>query len=356
MMMRSFFLPTGYGRPSTYKLGEQPKPTVSNPDEVLIKVHAASLNPIDMRYAEGTMKFIIRDEVFPSKLGYDASGVIEEVGADAAGEGWAVGDEVFVRLPHENRGSLSEYAVTITYYIAKKPRNLSHAEAASLPLVSTTVFQALDQIDGGRAALKDKRVLVTGGMGGAGSVGVQLAKAYGASEVLTTVSTSKMARAKELFDGIVDTFIDYKTTDPATAIQPRSLDFILDTAGGSIAPLFPLLKENHRFISIAAMPSGDSMRAQAPSTAWFVVAALNLNSRFRIDGPAKKANVQYEYHRLKPNGKDLSEVAQLVEEGKVKPVLGDVFEFTEEGCRQAAELVMGNGSRNGGKVVIKIVD
>ncbi|KAK6349415.1 hypothetical protein TWF696_005700 [Orbilia brochopaga] len=355
-MMRSFFLPTGYGRPSTYKLGELPKPAVSNPDDVLIKVHAASLNPIDMRYAEGTMKYILPAQEFPSKLGYDASGVIEEVGADAANGGWKAGDEVFVRLPHEHRGSLSEYALTTSYYIAKKPSNLSHVEAASLPLVSTTVFQALDKIEGGRAALKDKRVLVTGGMGGAGSVGVQLAKAYGAKEVLTTVSASKMARAKQLFDGIVDTFIDYKTTPPATAIEPRSLDFVLDTAGGSVAPLFPLVKTDHRFISIAAMPSGDSLRAQTPSTPWYIVAALNLNARFRTDGPAKSAGVQYEYHRLQPNGKDLGEVSRLVEEGKIKPVLGDVFAFTEEGCRDAAELVMGNGSRNGGKVVIKVVD
>ncbi|KAJ6265057.1 Zeta-crystallin [Drechslerella dactyloides] len=379
-MMRSFFLPTGYGQPSTYKLGELPKPAVSNPDDVLIKVHAASLNPIDMRYAEGTMKWILPAQEFPSKLGYDASGVIEEVGADAAGEGWKAGDEVFVRLPHEHRGSLSEYALTTSYYIARKPSNLSHVEAASLPLVSTTAFQALDKNEGGRAALKDKRVLVTGGsmaaaalalsfiedlfllthffmiVGGAGSIGVQLAKAYGAKEVLTTVSRAKMVRAKELFGGVVDTYIDYKTTDPATAIEARSLDFVLDTAGGNISPLFPLVKENHRFISIAAMPSGDSLKAQSSATPWYIVAVMNLNARFKTDGPAKSAGVEYEYHRLKPNGKDLSEVAQLVEEGKVKPVIGDVFEFTEEGCRNAAELVMGNGSRKGGKVVIKVID
>ncbi|KAF3926101.1 Zeta-crystallin [Dactylellina cionopaga] len=354
--MRSFYLPTGYGQPSTYKLGELPTPTVSKPDHVLIKVHAASLNPIDMRYAEGTMKLLLPTQEFPSKLGYDASGVIDSLGDDAKSQGWNAGDEVFVRLPHEDRGSLSEYALTTAYYIAKKPQGLSHAEAASLPLVSTTAFQAIDRIEGGREGLKDKTVLVTAGMGGAGSIGVQMVKAFGAKEVITTVSGAKLERAKGLFDGIVDRFIDYKAEDPATAIPPRSLDFVLDTAGGSVAPLFPLLKENHRFVSIAAMPSGTDLKDSMPATPWYVVMAMNLNARFKTSGPAKTAGVVYEYHRLSPNGRDLGLVGKMVDEGHVKPVLGDVFSFDEEGCRKAAELVMGNGSKAGGKVVIKIVD
>ncbi|KAK6506618.1 hypothetical protein TWF481_005075 [Arthrobotrys musiformis] len=353
--MRSFFLPTGYGKPSTYKLGQLPKPAVSAPDNVLIKVHAASLNPIDMRYAEGTMKLMFPPQEFPSKIGYDASGVIEEVGETARGEGWNVGDEVFVRLPHEHRGSLSEYALTTSYYVARKPKNISHVEAASLPLVSMTAYQALGRIEGGREGLKDKDVLVTAGMGGAGSIGIQIAKAFGA-QVTTTMSGSKMARAKDMFPGIVDRYIDYKTEDPSQVIKPRSLDFIFDTAGGNVSSLFPLLKENHKMVSIAAMPDGEGMRSHFPGTPWYVSSGLDLYAWWRTSGPAGKKDVGYEYHWLNPNGADLKSVGELVEGGKVKPVVGEVFGFDEEGCRKAAEIVMGRGSANGGKVVIKIVE
>ncbi|EPS35246.1 hypothetical protein H072_11439 [Dactylellina haptotyla CBS 200.50] len=353
--MRSFYLP-GFGKPSTYKLGALPKPTVSQPDHILIKVYAASLNPIDMRYAEGTMKLMMPTQEFPSKLGYDTSGVIEDLGEAAKTDGWKVGDEVFVRLPHEHRGSLSEYALTTTYYIARKPANISHVEAASLPLVSMTAYQAMGRFEGGREALQGKTVLVTAGMGGAGSIGVQLMKAFGAKEVITTISGSKIPRAKELFGNVVDRYIDYKTEDPAKAIEPRSLDFILDTAGGTIYPLFHLLKEQHRFVSIAAIPSGSDMKNMMPDTPWYVSFALNMNSRWKITGPASKENIIYEYHRLSPNGADLSAVAKLVEAGQVKAVVGDVFDFDEAGCIKAAELVQGNGSPKGGKVVIKIAE
>ncbi|EGX42945.1 hypothetical protein AOL_s00215g894 [Orbilia oligospora ATCC 24927] len=353
--MRSFFLPAGYGKPSTYKLGELPKPAVSTPDNVLIKVHAASLNPIDMRYAEGTMKPMLPAQEFPSKIGYDASGVIEQVGDEAKNQGWNVGDEVFVRLPHEHRGSLSEYALTTSSYVARKPKNISHVEAASLPLVSMTAYQALGRIEGGREGLKDKNVLVTAGMGGAGSIGIQIAKAFGA-RVTTTMSGSKMARAKELLPGVVDQYIDYKNEDPAQVIKPRSLDFIFDTAGGNVSSLFPLLKEKHKMISIAAMPNGDGMRSHFPDTPWYVSSGLDLYAWWRTTGPAEKRGVEYDYHWLKPNGEDLAAVGKLVEEGKVKPVVGEVHKFDQAGCRQAAEVVMGRGSSNGGKVVIKIVE
>ncbi|KAK6535054.1 hypothetical protein TWF281_006352 [Arthrobotrys megalospora] len=353
--MRSFFLPTGFGKPSTYTLGDLPKPTVSTPDNILIKVHAASLNPIDMRYAEGTMKLMFPPQEFPSKIGYDASGVIAELGDEAKGKGWKVGDEVFVRLPHENRGSLSEYALTTSFYVARKPKNISHVEAASLPLVSMTAYQALGRIEGGREGLKDKSVLITAGMGGAGSIGIQIAKAFGA-QVTTTMSASKIARAKEILPGVVDRYIDYKTEDPAKAIKPRTLDFIFDTAGGNVSSLFPLLKENHRMISIAAMPNGEGMKSHLPDTPWYVASGLDLYSWWKTSGPAGKNKVEYDYHWLKPNGEDLAAVGKLVEEGKVKPVVGEVHEFNQEGCRKAAEVVMGRGSSNGGKVVIKIVD
>ncbi|KAF3914129.1 Zeta-crystallin [Arthrobotrys entomopaga] len=160
--MRSFYL-TAFGHPSTYTLGILPKPTVTAADQVLIKVHAASLNPIDLRFAEGTLKMMMDTPTWPSKLGYDTSGVIANLGADAKEKGWNVGDEVFVRLPFEDRGSLSEYAVTSVPFIARKPKNVSHVEAASLPLVATTVLQALGRMEGGTKGLEGKRVLVTAG-------------------------------------------------------------------------------------------------------------------------------------------------------------------------------------------------
>lgn len=149
--------------------------------------------------------------------------------------------------------------------------------------------------------------------------------------------------------------IDYKTTPITTAIEPRSLDFIYDTAGVDVTSLFPLLKEDHHVISIAALPSGNDLKSQMPVIPWYVSTPLNLLAKFKLEGPAARAGVHYHYHIMSPNGADLEEIGKLVEQGKIKPVIGDVFDFTEEGCRTACELVTGNGSKNGGKCVIKIV-
>ncbi|KAF3933252.1 Zeta-crystallin [Dactylella cylindrospora] len=353
--MKSFYMPTGFGQPPTYKMGELPKPVISKPDHVLIRVHAASLNPIDLRYTTGSLKMVMERQEFPSKIGYDVSGVLEEVGEEAAGKGWKAGDEIFAVLPHRDRGSLSEYALTTAHYIARKPKNLSHIEAASIPLVGTTAYQAFSKMNGGIEGLKDKTVLVTAGLGGTGSMGVQVAKALGAKEVITTVSTSKLPRAKELFDGVVDNFIDYKVADPATVLKPRSLDFIYDTTGSNIVSLFPLLKENHGLVTIATVPRGDQLKSDMFSAPPYIVTPANLLSRFRWERPARNAGVNYSYCLLVRNGKDLTEIAKFVEEGRVKPVIGEILDFTEEGCRQATEVVLGGGSKHGGKVVVQVV-
>jgi len=193
-------------------------------------------------------------------------------------------------------------------------------------------------------------------VGGAGSIGIQIAKAFGASEVITTMSAGKIERAKEILPGVVDTFIDYKKNDVVKEIQPKSLDFIFDTTGANVVQMFSLLKPGAHFITIATLPTGDALKESVAYMPWYVGTPLNWISKFRFEGPAQRAGINYNYHLLHPNGKDLGEVGKLIQEGRIKPVVGEVFAFTQEDCRKAAAIVQGNGSKNGGKVVIKIVD
>jgi len=353
--MQAFHI-TQYGLPNTWILGSLPKPTVTKPDQVQIRVHAASINPIDIMGAKGAMK-MLRTEPFPYKIGYDVSGVIT-----AAGDGvknFKVGDEVITRLPQEDKGAFSEYVVTTEFYLARKPANLSHEEAACIPLVGLTSYQAFGKAPGGREGIKGKTVFVPAALGGAGSHGIQIAKILGAKEVITSVSTSKLARAQKLFEGKADKIIDYRVSAPAEVIPKGSVDFVYDTTGGTL-DYIPMVKpETGTIISIATTPSGDVMKGSLPSTPFYMVWLLNFLTR-KYYNAAKKADVNYEFLFLAPNGEDLSVLSKWAEEGKLVPLVGEIVDFKGEGALEklrdaAGRQASGAGAKDGGKIVFKIV-
>lgn len=180
------------------QLMTQPMPVVAD-HEVLIKVYAASINPIDNKVLRGDFKALKKLQL-PCGIGRDVSGVIEAVGADV--DHFAVGDEVFSRVGEDYVGTLSEYVVVDAEQVANKSKRLSHSEAASIPLVGLTSYQALIDIAKLQAG---EKVLIHAGSGGIGSMAIQLAKQQGAY-VATTTSSANVSMVEQLGADLV---IDY---------------------------------------------------------------------------------------------------------------------------------------------------
>lgn len=315
-----------YGVPDTYKLSKVAKPTLTDKTDILIKVHAASINPIDTKKAGGAMKALKKDS-FPYVIGYDASGVVEEVAADV--KNFKVGDEVYVRLPEMDRGAWAEYAKTQEKFVALKPKNLSLVDSASVPLATMTALQALHRYNG---SLEGKTVFVPGGLGGTGAAACQLAKnVFKAGKVITTVSTAKVPKIPELLgEGVVDEIIDYTKQDVKTAIPAKSIDFYFDTMGQSMGHL-GLMNKDSTIVSVASVPSGTTMQTafarqtrdgepvpKVPFAIKLFLDATDAVSRFR----AKRAGAAYEFLFLAENAADLEELRGYIEEGKLKPVIG----------------------------------
>ncbi|GAQ11813.1 2-methylene-furan-3-one reductase [Aspergillus lentulus] len=341
-----------YSKPSGYQLSEVPKPEIQDPKDVLIKVHAASINPIDVKKADGILKFLQKD-AFPYKIGYDCAGTVVEIGAGVTR--FKVGDAVYVRLPETTRGSWSEYAKCAEDYIALKPPSLSFESAASIPLAGMTALQALRKYDGD---LTGKTVFVPAGLSGTGLYACQLAKhVFNAGKVITTVSTSKVAKVDELLgEGTVDQIIDYKKEDPKTVIQHGTVDFLFDTAGVAMEYLCLMRPKTSWVVSIATSPSGNQLqdflegRNSVPIYVKFVLNLLDSIRKIR----ARCYGVSYTYMFLHENGKDLDAMREYVEDGKLKTVVGTTVDMSDiQAVRAACEVVYSNQGGLG-KAVIKV--
>ncbi|KAL2785764.1 chaperonin 10-like protein [Aspergillus keveii] len=311
---------TSHTTPSEYQLLEFSRPEIKDPQDVLIKVHAASVNPIDLKKAEGVFKTALKDS-FPYKIGYDAAGTVEQTGTGVTRV--KVGDAVYVRLPESHRGSWSEYAVCPERFIALKPPSLSFEDAAAIPLAASTAFQALKKYHGD---LSGKTVFVPAGLGGTGSFACQLAKnVFHAGRVITTVSTAKVPKVPELLgEGTVDQIIDYKESDPKDVIEHGSIDFLFDTAGLAMEYLCLMRKGSGCIISISTTPSGSQLQDSGvmrlphrPRVPLVPKLALNLMDsvrRFR----ASRYGVSYSYMFLEPSGEDLDKLRGLRRRGKAE--------------------------------------
>ncbi|KAL4769255.1 chaperonin 10-like protein [Aspergillus nidulans var. acristatus] len=347
-----------YSAPSGYQLSELPKPVLQDSNEVIIKVHAASINPIDVKKASGILKMGIKDE-FPYKIGYDCAGTVVEVGSSVSH--LKAGDEVYTRLPEASRGSCSEFVKCPGKYIALKPPSLSFTDAASIPLAAMTALQALRRYDGD---LTGKTVLIPAGLGGTGLFACQLAKhAFEAGKVITTVSTSKIPKVKELLgDDTVDEIIDYIKVDPRDAIQPGTVDFLFDTVANAMEYLSLMRPKTGCIISVSTVPSGDQLQASSlmqlphrPVLPLPIKLALNVMDSVR-KFRARRYGVTYSYMFLESSGKDLDELRDLVESGKLRTVVGTIASLRDIQAVQEACQIVYSGRGGIGKVVIKVVD
>jgi len=299
-----------YGGPEVLTLEEAPTPT-PKAGEVLVKVHAASVNPVDWKIREGHMKAMIPVQ-FPATLGCDFAGVIEAVGPDVTE--WQVGQSVF-GAPAMSNGTYAQYVVAASQTIAEKPRNMDFAQAASLPVAALTAWQGL--FDHGHLQA-GQSVLIHGGAGGVGMFAVQFAKWKGAT-VYATAGKYDKDWVRELG---ADTVIDYKNERFEDSV--KEVDLVLDLIGGETqARSFAVIKPGGALISAAQPPDPDA---------------------------GKDRNIRAEMMRMTPTTAQLKEVADLIDSGKIKTFIGATFPLSE--TKQAQEL-----SQNGhvrGKIVLEI--
>ncbi|KAH6676613.1 putative alcohol dehydrogenase [Halenospora varia] len=344
-----------YGLPTKYEILDLPTPQITKPNQVLIKVHAASVNPVDVAIANGEFNIAVKVPT-PVKIGFDLSGEVAAVGEGV--EDLKVGDEVFGCLPWDDRGSIAQYAVTSAEFLVVKPKNISHVEATSIPLVSLTALQCFEKVaEASEGAFKGKTVFVPGGLSGVGSIACQMAKnVFGAEKVVTTVSTGNVSKVKELLgEGVVDQIIDYKTQDLRKEIPAGSIDILLDTTS-QWPSLLPLMKKNTgHVITITSTPSGAAVKDVIPTVSYPIQLALNFLSAFPRWRAEKLGKVKYDCVLQRPSHEDISRIGKWAEDGKVRAVVGNVVEFERVGEVRSA---LGNfriGGGGVGKRVVKII-
>jgi alcohol dehydrogenase len=242
----------GYGSSEVIEINRNtPAPNDPSDGKVLVKVKAAGVNPADWKIREGYMQQMIPLK-FPSPLGMDFSGIVEKVGAGVSG--FYVRDEVYgqASVMSGGSGAFAEMALANADSVAHKPKSLSHQEAAGLPLVGVSAWQALVETIG---LTKDQKILIHGGAGGIGSIAIQLGKHLG-SYVATTVSTNDKQFAKELG---ADEIIDYKT-QTFEDLLPHDFDAVFDTVGSeTYARSFKVLKKGGMIVSMLEQPNQQLM-------------------------------------------------------------------------------------------------
>ena len=302
-----------YGDKEELKEKELAKPDPET-DEVLIKIQAAAVNPIDWKLRYGYLKEKFPFE-FPIVLGWDAAGIVEKVGEDV--DTFQKGDRVFVRPELTNRGTYAEYTTAKAELLAKIPDNVSFKEAAAVPLAGLTAYQCL--LDVGNLD-SDEKVLIHAGAGGVGSFAVQIAKDLGAY-IATTASSKNVEFLKSLG---ADEVIDYTEADFSKELE--DYDLVVDTLGGEVQEKsFEVLKNGGKLVSVVEEP--DQKKAD-------------------------QHGVKADFHWLIPDGDELSLLAEMMEKDKLKPVVGSTFPFTEQGLKDAHELSETHHAR--GKIVIEI--
>ena len=310
-----------FGGPEAFKLSDVPKP-VPQTGQVLVRVHATSINPLDFQVRRGDYVDYVP---LPSITGHDVSGVVEAVGPGVTS--FVPGDEVwYTPQIFDGPGSYAEYHVASESIIGKKPASLSHLEAATLTLVGGTAWEALVV----RAALRvGESILIHGGAGGVGHVAIQLAKAVGA-KVFTTVREENFEFARGLGADVV---IDYAQEDYVDAILRETdglgVDVVFDTIGGNTLTRSPdVLAQLGRVVSIV-----DIAQPQNVIQAW-------------------GKNASYHFVFTRQNRGKLDELAALIDRGQLRPHVGAVFSLADIPRAHALLETPNNGLR--GKIAIAV--
>ncbi|KAI1407569.1 GroES-like protein [Hypoxylon sp. FL1857] len=355
-----------YCWPTEWEVADMPVPTIKDPEDILIKVHAAGIATGDTQLIRGATRFIIGGLKFPHKIGIEASGTIVAVGPGVTK--FKPGDEVAAFAHSHIRpmnllagcGFASQYAVSKERLTIHKPATCSFAEMCSLANV-VTALQTIEmgvrllRQNGVSDGLEGKTVFVSGGLSATGAVGIQVLKnVYGVGKLITTVSTAKVPLVEQYLPGLVDQVVDYtkhkKLTD---AIPAGTVDFVYNTQW-AVTGTFALLKpETGVVASIASVPRPELLRVMLPPVPFFIYWLCGL-AQWWYWVKAWGTNIKHELHSGNlAIREDLERAGELFATGKVKPVNRVVeLEDVEAVRREAQKVATGKGGI--GKLVIKI--
>jgi alcohol dehydrogenase len=325
-----------YGDASVLQLDDVPRPEL-RPNDVRIRVCASAVNPVDWKIRSGGQRNIIPLK-FPWILGLDVSGVVTEIGRKV--KRFRVGDEVWSSPTHRRPGTYAEEVCIDESEVSKKPQSLNHDEAASLPLVALTAYQALAEFGHLRAG---QTALIHAGAGGVGSIAIQIAKYLGA-RVITTCSERNAEFVKTLG---ADQAVDYTKVRPENVVS--NVDFILDSLG---EPVFEsnmkMVRRGGRIANITInVPA--HVKKHGPVLGTFTLAGSFVGMLVK---PVFKKNVRLQHVIKRCDGVMLEQIADLVDAGHLRPVIDNVFPLDR--IRDAHRYSESNRAR--GKIVLHVAD
>jgi alcohol dehydrogenase len=329
------FVVDRYQKQAALRVADMPTPEPRE-DEVLVEVHAAGVNLLDAKIRSGEFKLILPYRL-PLVLGHDVAGVVVKVGSRV--RQFKLGDEVYARADDFRIGTFAEFVAVKEGSLALKPQGLTMEEAASIPLVGLTAWQALVEKAG---LTKGQKVFIQAGSGGVGTFAIQLAKHLGAT-VATTASATNFGLVKSLGADVV---VDYNTQDFEDVL--RDHDVVLNSQDGkTLEKSLRILKRGGKLISISGPPDPQFGRqVAAPGFVRLVMRLLSSGVRRK----AKQLGVGYSFLFMKASGSQLREITRLIEAGAIRPVIDRVFPFST--TNEALAYV--EAGRAKGKVVVKL--
>lgn len=333
--MRAYVM-NRYGGAEGSRLADVPAP-VPGPQDILVRVRSAGLNPVDFKFRQGQLKVIYRPRL-PFVLGNEISGEVIAVGSGVTR--FRPGDRIFARLAKYGGGGFAEQVCVDEANAAHMPKNIDFASAAAVPLAGLTALQALrDELGVGPG----QNVFISAGAGGVGTFAIQIAKWLGA-RVVTTASKRGDALVRSLG---ADKVIDYTTEDISQ--QGRRFDAGFDLIGGeTLEKTFGIMKPGTKVVSIAALPEPQTALKDL-GRGWGLAALFWLAS-YKIRAQARKMNVAYRFLFMHPSGAELAELGQLIEQEKLKVIVDKKFPF-EQNAEAMAYVESGKAK---GKVVVEM--
>jgi NADPH:quinone reductase-like Zn-dependent oxidoreductase len=331
--MRAYVL-KHYGGPEGSQLMDVPAPA-PGPRDIFVAVRAAGLNPVDFKFREGKLRAILRPKL-PFVLGNELAGEVIAVGSDV--KRFRAGDRVFARVAKDRAGAFAEQACVDEDDAAQMPRDLDFAAAAAVPLAALTALQALrDEL----SVKPGQKVFISGGAGGVGTFAIQIAKWLGA-HVTTTASKRGEALVRSLG---CDEVIDYTAQD-ISKTEAR-FDAGFDLIGGkTLEQMFEIMKPGTKIVSVAGVPEPQmAIKDLGGSRA---LAAVFWMISYGIRSRARRAGVSYRYLFMHPSGSDLAQLAELIEQGKLKVIVDKTYPF----ANISEALAYVESGRAKGKVVV----
>lgn len=325
-----------YTKEFKVSVNEVPTPE-PNENEVLVKVMAAAVNPLDILQLTGSVR-LIQDYRMPLTLGNECSGIVEKTGNNV--KNFRVGDRVYMRLPIKNIGAFAEYVAVDHEALAKMPSGYDFITAAAIPLAGLTAYQALvEELE----VQAGKTLLITGASGSFGQIAVPIAKSMGLHVIVTGNTRSK----DKLIKMGADLYIDYKRENYWEVLS--DIDYVIDTLGANeFEHELSVLKKGGRLLSLRTAPN--KMFAKRNGFSWLKRVLFTLAGN-KYDSAARKQGKEYRFMFVRSSGDQLKQVTEIAEKCHIQPdIESRVFSLTQ--INEALEL-MAHGKLNG-KIIIKM--